>query len=879
MFFAMLIGSTAQAQQATTYDEAIIYANKKLADSKLLDAKAYYQQALKMKPGDEYSNKQINTIVERMKSAMAAEDEYYDIIDFGDELYDQNKLDLAIDQYKRAIELVPNDEYALGKIREIQEFQNNEKDKIESFDRFMEAGKVYLADERFDKAIEEFSNAAGIFPDKDSPITELAEARRQKQDYKERETRYNAKFEEANRYFLVKNFGEALKLYQEAEAIMPEKTEVKDKINQLIPLADKEVKFNIIIEKADEYYINQDFISARKEYLSASDLWPEKSYPGDMIAKINEKLAGERADLDKNYNEYIASGDSMMQSEEYSLALGKYNLALNLKPDESYPKSKIVEIESFFANQEKVFEENYQAIIASADSAFNASSYTIALNKYQSALEIKPDDNYPKNQIAEIDKLSAQIAAAEKLNNEYNSLIQTADNLYNTANYELSIEKYQEAQTMKPKETYPGVKINEIDQLLTDAEAMKKLNEEYNAIILLAEKQFSDELFAASRKSYEDALVLKPAEQLPVFKIKSIDSIVLVREKEAETKKQFDVLVAEGDALKESKEYELAITKYDEALVLIPNEINASQKKQSVIDIQEEIRRAAELQKRYDDAISKGDELFTEGSFELSKVEFEKARAMKSKEEYPRKRLSDIAEELKRLEAEKEQRYAESIASADVFFDQGQYDKALKKYQLASSIKPSETHPRQRITECDRYIAERNAMLMEEYKIAVAEADKLHNAKAYDKAIMAFRKAQTIKPDETYPQEMIDQISKFIEENSIVDIISSSDTVTMGMTDKFQFEPVKINVRKSNYIFLRAKNIGDKTTKLIFSYGSNASKNGGFVVQVIEGEEFNDYIIRVGNQYKWFSEDNNWFTIHPENGDVEISLLRISKGY
>ena len=61
--------------------------------------------------------------------------------------------------------------------------------------------------------------------------------------------------------------------------------------------------------------------------------------------------------------------------------------------------------------------------------------------------------------------------------------------------------------------------------------------------------------------------------------------------------------------------------------------------------------------------------------------------------------------------------------------------------------------------------------------------------------------------------------------------------------------------------------------------GSKKGKNGGFVIQVNEGEEFNDYIVRVGNQYKWFAEDNNWFTLHPENGDVEISMLRISKGY
>lgn len=877
--FTVLIGGTASAQQATTFDEAILYADKKLAESKLLDAKAYYQQALKIKPDDEYSISQINKIVDKMKSAMAAEDEYYDFIDLGDVLLDQNKLDRAIEQYKKAIALVPDDVYALGKIQEIEEFQNNEKEKIENFDRAIEAGKVYLDDREFDKAIEEFTNAAGIFPDKESPMKELGRAKTLKEEYLERQNRFDVKYEEADRYFMIKNYSESLKLFKEAEEIMPENEQVKTRVSQLIPLADKELIFNKIIEKADDYYISQDFISARKEYLAASELWAEKSYPGDMISKINEKLESELADLDDNFNQYITSGDSLISNGEYSLALGKYNLALNLKPDDAYPKSKIEEIELIFENQQKVFEENYTSIIASGDSAFNAAAYGIAVVKYEAALEIKSDDPYPTSQIAAIEKISEQLAAEEKADQDYNKLIQQADNLFNTGSYDLAAEKYREALALKSLEVYPQEKLKEINLILVDAAKQKQINDEYNNIITIALQQFNDDRLAESRKSYEEALLVKPAEQLPGIRIKTIDSLVSVREREAEIKAKFNTLVVEADSFKDAKEYDLAIQKYDEALSLIPSEAGVKQKKQSVLTIQENLRREAELKKRYDDAIAKGDELFADGSFELSKDEFEKARSLKLDEEYPRQRLSDIAKELERLEAEKEERYAESIASADIFYDQANYNEALKKYQLAKSIKPDEKYPQLRIAECDKYIAERNALLMEEYKVAIADADKLHAAKAFDKAIVAFRVAQKIKPDETYPTEMINQISRYIEENSIVDVIKSADTITMGSIDKFGFEPVKINVRKSNYIFIRARNLSENSTKLIFSYGSDASKNGGFVVQVIEGDTYNDYIVRVGNQYKWFSEDNNWFTITPENGDVEISLVRISKGY
>ena len=38
-----------------------------------------------------------------------------------------------------------------------------------------------------------------------------------------------------------------------------------------------------------------------------------------------------------------------------------------------------------------------------------------------------------------------------------------------------------------------------------------------------------------------------------------------------------------------------------------------------------------------------------------------------------------------------------------------------------------------------------------------------------------------------------------------------------------------------------------------------------------------DYIIRVGGQYKWVSEDNNWISLQPEGGSAEVSLIQISQ--
>ena len=65
---------------------------------------------------------------------------------------------------------------------------------------------------------------------------------------------------------------------------------------------------------------------------------------------------------------------------------------------------------------------------------------------------------------------------------------------------------------------------------------------------------------------------------------------------------------------------------------------------------------------------------------------------------------------------------------------------------------------------------------------------------------------------------------------------------------------------------------------MYISYGSKNGRNGGFTVNVPKNQDVNDFIVRIGSQYKWFSEDNTWIEILPENGNIEITSMEITKG-
>ncbi len=874
----ILITSAGQllAQQVKTYEDAIKTADKYYSENKLMDAKAYYQMALKYKPDDTYARQKMTEVVNKMKSFLSKEDEYYDIIDLADVLYDQMALDKALVQYQKALNVIPGDEYAKEQIAKIQQIQSEEQEKLASFDKAIKEGNKALSENRFDEAISAFNEAHRIFPDKPFPSEQIDLAVKMKDDYQKKQVLFDQEMEEAERYLLIKNYAVALEHFENASEIFPENEKVATRIAEVKPKAESQRKYNELVNAADELYISKDFMGAMTKYRQAADLWPENNYPADMLEKINDQLALQRKDLDKNYQKSLHKADSLLADEEYTAAQGAYKLALTLKPEETYPKTKLAEIEAHFEAQQKAFEANYHHMVAKADSLFEARQYMPAKEQYEFALTIKPDDPYPQQKLKDIDKELAIIAEQEKKDKEYNDLIAEGDQLFNDGHYDLAVSKYKQAQAIRSADDYPGKRIEEIQQLLLNAAKQKELDEKYGNQILLASRLFNEDKLEEAKKSYANALDLKPGELLPQQQIHKIDSIIDARARQAEIDAIYKTHLSKADSLFNLQEYENAIIAYQEALSVKPEGQEAQERLSKTKALKTARDREIAQQKIYDEAIKSGDMLFQTKSYELAKVEFEKAKMARPAESYPVEKIKEIDGILEQLAAERQQRFDEAILKADEYFNQGNYRDALTEYKTAQSIKPEEKYPPAKIAECEKTIEAEMKVIREQYNQVISEADNLYNSKIYDKAIQSYKKAHGMMPDETYAIDMIGKITKYLEDNAITDIIKTPVTIHSEEESKFTFSPIPIKVRKSNYVLIKARNLSNRPFKLIFTYGSDKGKNGGFSVQIPKDGEMNDFIIRVGNQYKWFSDDNNWISIYPQNGDIEIKVVRIT---
>lgn len=163
----------------------------------------------------------------------------------------------------------------------------------------------------------------------------------------------------------------------------------------------------IATEKGDQYYANQEYEEAKFEYLKVIDLDNTNEKAKIRISAI-EKILNDRKILEENYRAAINNGDKKYVEKEYEAAINQYEVAISYKPSETYPRQKISEIRKLQQQivQDKL-DENYRGKIKDADIAFEQKEFNKAKKLYEEAREINPDETYPSSKIQEIEYKSS----------------------------------------------------------------------------------------------------------------------------------------------------------------------------------------------------------------------------------------------------------------------------------------------------------------------------------------------------------------------------------------------------------------------------------------------------------------------------------------
>ncbi|MDQ3110013.1 MAG: hypothetical protein M3R17_08970 [Bacteroidota bacterium] len=804
------------AAKEKAYTDAIAAADAKFAANDFAGAKTKYSEASGLKPAEQYPKDKIKACDDALAAA-GLEKQYADLIKSADAKFTVKAYADAKTIYQQASALKTAEQYPKDRIKACDDalgaaaVDGQYKDLIKQAD-----AKFTAKDWTGAKAL--YSQASGVKPAEQYPKDRM-KACDDAMGNAAVDVQYKDLIKQADDKFTAKDYVGAKAIYTQAGALKTAEVYPPQRIKACDDALAKEKNYTDAIAAADAKFDAKDFTGARSKYAEASALKPTEQYPKDRMKLCDDQMGA--AAKEKAYTDAIAAADAKFTTADWAGAKSKYSEASGLKPAEQYPKDRIKACDDNLATAG--FEKKYADLIKQADAAFALKNWSGAKGFYAQASAVKAEEQYPKDQM----RLCDDNMASAGIDKQYNDLIKSADTKFNVKDWNGAKAVYVQASGVKPAEQYPKDRIKACDDALANAK-----DKAYNDVIAAADAKFKANDWSGAKLKYNEALVMRSAEQYPKDQVKICDDNLAA----AGIDKQYAAIITVADALFAAKNWEGAKTKYQEALGVKSSE---SYPKDQMKICDDNINASLGLEAKYKKAVTRGDSAMVRNDLETAQSAFTSARDLKPAEAYPKQKLDEIAKLL--ASDSKDRAYRALIAKGDSLFTAQNYDEAKKTFTSATTQKPADQYPKDKLAEIKRIQDDQkfSAAKQKKYDVLMAQADKKFEAKDYKGAKAIYSQALLEKPLELLPKTQIQKCDQALNPKAVV----VKDSSKVKIQDEYIDDLVKkypqgvtasTNTEAGTTIETKVVIVGNngwKYQKKIYNFGTYYFKDG---IQVSE---------------------------------------------
>ena len=236
------------------------------------------------------------------------------------------------------------------------------------------------------------------------------------------------------------------------------------------------------LDAGDQYYSQQKYEEALREYESALTVFPQDKYVGGQADAVRAILK-ERQDKQDAFDTAMSQGESLLAEDNFDAAIMQFETASSIFPTDKLPKEKLAE-----AKQKKqLYNEKvtrFDNLMEEARQFGLRKNYDAAIGKLDQALELFPND-------MEANAKRNEYQAAKGIADQYNGIIAMADQLYENKSYKEAKAQYQGALAVVAGDAYATDMIARLDQLIAqqDAEEAARIAAEQEAARLAAEAE------------------------------------------------------------------------------------------------------------------------------------------------------------------------------------------------------------------------------------------------------------------------------------------------------------------------------------------------------------------------------------------------------
>ncbi len=347
--------------------------------------------------------------------------------------------------------------------------------------------------------------------------------------------------------------------------------------------------------------------------------------------------------------------------------------------------------------------------------------------------------------------LAEQASKKSDIKREFDQAVAMADQAMAASNWTEAKNKLLQAQQIDPTQASIRLKIKELDVKISDELAANKRDERYESLIQAGIAAETAGKLEEAKSKYNQAIILDKSKNDAIERLAEVEKTLTENSIKKANQTKYQTLIAEGRTLENSKLYEQAINKYNDALKVIDGQeakdrIDAINKIQA--ETASEIARKAEADRLAAEAKKKEEERIAAEK----KAEADSIAALRQAQDDARKKA-----EAERLVAEAKKKEEERIAA----------EKKAEADSIAA-LRQAQDDARKK-AETDRLAAE--AKKKEEERIAAekkAEAD----------SIAALRQAQDDARKKEEAERLAAEAKKKEEERIAAEKKAEADSIS-----------------------------------------------------------------------------------------------------